>query len=140
MALQQPVAKMTRLSRKESKFIVMQVRFALLIPNMVLIGTMACQVRDLPTSKRLSRPAHPAELVNAMPTAIAKSPDGTRIAIVHTGFVSNQNQGQQSITLIDKPTGNVREVNAPRLKERSQQTFSFGICVVAVVMTQYTTF
>src|SRR5947209_13584139 len=128
MALQQLVAKMTRLSRKETKFIVMQVRFALLIPKMVLIGTMACQVRDLPTSKRVSRPARSAELVNAMPTAIAKSPDGTRIAIVHTGFGSNQNQGQQSITLIDTPTGSVREVNEPRMKDRAQQTFSFGIC------------
>ena len=106
-------------------------RIALLLTTASSFVFVAGQVQQLPSTKRLGHPAKPAELVNSMPSAIASSPDGRYIAIVHTGYGSTANGGRQSITLIEIANGSIHEYNEDRLKLRAKQTYSFGIAFSA---------
>ncbi len=84
-------------------------------------------IRDLPSSKRLGPVAGNPQRVNAMPAASAVSPDGSRVAFVHTGYGSNANENRQSITLVETATGKITEYNEAKLKLKAKQTFSFGV-------------
>lgn len=94
----------------------------------VIALRLVAQQTDLPTSKRSGRPVPPKELVNSMPSAVAVSAQGDRLAFVHTGFGANANHGQQSISLVDPTTGSVTEFSESRMKSKAKQTFSFGAC------------
>ncbi|HEY0564707.1 MAG TPA: hypothetical protein VGC88_03930, partial [Terriglobales bacterium] len=63
---------------------------------------------------------------NAMPTAVAVSPNSTRIAFVHTSYGYKDNHTEQSVTLADA-SGKVRQFDESRLNVKAKQTYSFGI-------------
>ncbi|MEO8725302.1 MAG: hypothetical protein ABI383_04195, partial [Acidobacteriaceae bacterium] len=97
--------------------------FAVFAPLLLSAQTVP---RGLPSTKKLGEVTGHPRRVNAMPTTAAVSPDGKRIAFVHTAYGAEANDNQQSITLADVTGGALVEYNESRLKLKAQQSYSFG--------------
>lgn len=82
----------------------------------------------LPSSKILYKPAPGApRRINSMPVATAVSPDERYVAVLNTGFGTAESHFGQSISLLDRTTNELTDYADPRLRQRLQQTYFFGL-------------
>ncbi len=83
---------------------------------------------ELPTGQRLEAPApgQPAA-TNSFPSAVAVSPDQNTLAWLANGFGTTGSGLQQSIVLLDRATGRLRDFPDPRLAYGASQTAFVGL-------------
>ena len=86
------------------------------------------QPLPLPSSKTLQLPAPGApQRTNSFPTAIALSPDDKYLAILDNGRGTAEAKFQQSISLLDLATNQLRDFPDPRLGLDAHQTYFLGL-------------
>ncbi|MDR3739444.1 MAG: bifunctional YncE family protein/alkaline phosphatase family protein [Terracidiphilus sp.] len=96
---------------------------------MCALGAAQAQVRDLSTSKQLIEPVpgHPQRL-NSLPMSMAVSPDGRYVATVNAGYGTYESRYMQSIAVLDRQTGVLRDFPDERvLARRDKQTLYSGL-------------
>jgi len=88
----------------------------------------SAQPIQLPSSKVLFTPTPGSpRRTNSLPTATAVSPDGRYVALLNTGYGTAESKMGQSITLLDRTTGQLTDFADERLRPRFKQTYFFGI-------------
>jgi hypothetical protein len=82
----------------------------------------------LPTSKLLTVPV-PGRLgpMNGPPATIALSPNGRYAALLNDGYGTEENQGHQSIVILDLNTNQLTDFPESRLPVEAHQTYFLGL-------------
>jgi DNA-binding beta-propeller fold protein YncE len=83
---------------------------------------------QLPTSKILNTPV-PGRIgaVNSFPAAIALSPDGRYAALLNGGYGTQKTQGQQSISVLDLKSNDLRDFPDSRFSGAAHQSYFLGL-------------
>ena len=83
---------------------------------------------NLPSGQLLvaEAPGQPAP-TNSLPSSIAVSPDGRTVAMLANGFGTAESGLQQSIVLVDRATGRIRDFPDARLAYAAKQTAFVGL-------------
>jgi DNA-binding beta-propeller fold protein YncE len=92
----------------------------------------AQQAIDLPTSKQLLAPAPgDPKRVNSLPMSLAVSPDGRWLVSVDAGYGTFESNYEQSLTVMDTKTGDVKDFPEARLGQKAPQTYFSGLAFSA---------
>jgi DNA-binding beta-propeller fold protein YncE len=83
--------------------------FAALVVSVALSGTIAAQMKDLPTSKQLSPAPGSPQRLNAEPVSMAVSPDGRYVATVNDGYGTFESNYSQSLAVYDTESGKLAD-------------------------------
>jgi DNA-binding beta-propeller fold protein YncE len=83
---------------------------------------------SLPTSKLLAAPA-PGRIgrLNGSPATIALSPNGRYAAVLNDGYGTEENQGHQSLAILDLNTDQITDFPEDRLPVEAHQTYFLGL-------------
>jgi DNA-binding beta-propeller fold protein YncE len=102
---------------------------SLVLAGLAMAGIMqAQQVIDLATSKQLigQAPGDPRR-VNSLPMTLAVSPDGRWVLSLNAGYGTFESNYEQSLTVMNTTTGEVRDFPDIRIGQRATQTFFSGL-------------
>jgi len=82
----------------------------------------------LPTSKKLQEPVPGSpHRTNSLPVTMALSPDGKHLALLNSGYGSAESKYQQSITILDTATNQLRDFPDSRLSVNAKQSYFVGL-------------
>jgi DNA-binding beta-propeller fold protein YncE len=102
-----------------------------IVASGVLSAASGAQTRravDLPTSKMLPAPVPGSpQRTNSLPVTAALSPDGKHLALLNAGFGSAETKYQQSISIVDTASGEVRDYPDARLAADVKQSYFVGL-------------
>ncbi len=102
--------------------------YPLLFCTVAVFAAAQSSELPLPSSKTLQLPAPgKPQRTNSFPTAIALSPDGKYLAILNNGYGTVEAKSQQSISLLDLATNQLRDFPDPRLGLDAHQTYFLGL-------------
>ncbi len=95
-------------------------------------GMQAQQAIDLPTSKQLLTPAPgDPKRVNSLPMSLAVSPDGRWLVSVNAGYGTFESNYEQSLSVMDTKSGDVKDFPESRLGQKAPQTYFSGLAFSA---------
>jgi DNA-binding beta-propeller fold protein YncE len=101
--------------------------FAAVLASIPLVSQQPAEI-PLPTSKSISSAAPGApQRLNTFPNEIAVSPDGQYIAVLNSGYGSEQSQYRQSIAVLNVATNEVTDFADPRFGQDAPQTYFAGL-------------
>jgi len=84
-------------------------------------------LKQMPNAKLLGEVPGDPQRVNNFPTAIATSPDGRFVVLLHSGYGAYSSRERQSLTVLNLETNTVTDFPDDRLGSDAKQTYFLGL-------------
>lgn len=101
--------------------------FLLCVLAPALFGQDSRQTVQLPNGKLLGEVPGSPRLINNLPTAVANSPDGRFIVLLHSGYGAYSSGEKQSLSVLNLETDELTDFPDDRLGSDAKQTYFLGL-------------
>jgi DNA-binding beta-propeller fold protein YncE len=109
------------------RFLALKVSFSTLIMASPLCAQTPPAATQLPNAKLLSSVPGSPRKINNFPTAAAVSPDGRFAVFLHSGYGAYTSGEQQSLTVLNLETNELRDFPDDRLGSNAKQSYFLGL-------------